>query len=139
MKKKIAIIAIVIVALLISLTIYLCCNQKEKVKNPQSNLLSEESKDKEEADDINDGEKDTTSQKEQSSEKTAPEDEVILDYEAVKDEDDTSDADDTSGVEDSTTPESGGSDATENNPNGGISGSGNPYDKDGDGYVDGWY
>ena len=137
MKKKITIIAIVIVTLLVSLTIYLCCNKDEKVKNPQSNHLSEESKDKEESDDINDGEKDTTSQKEHSSEQQAPEDEVTLDYDAVKDEE--GNEEDTSGVEGSTTPESGGSDVTENKPNGETSGSGNPYDKDGDGYVDGWY
>lgn len=138
-RKKIKILTMILVALLAVLTIFLCRDQEEEVKNPQPNHLSEESKDKEESDVIDDDEKDTTSKKEDDSEQEVPEDEVTLDYEAVKDEDDTSDADDASGVEGSTTPGTGGSDTSENKPNGGTSGSGNPYDKDGDGYVDGWY
>ena len=147
MKKKITIIAIIIFVLLVSVFVYTCANKKGKANGPESDRITEESKEQEESDASESDSENATSEEKQDSKDTVPEDKVTLDYGAVDDEIDrdaeenSGNTGNTSGGGNSTTPDAGNSDPTDDKleQNTGSSSSGNPYDKDGDGFVDGWY
>ena len=132
MKKKTMIILIAVLVLLIILCLTLCTRKDANSSRPDSNLGNIEQEND------NDLEDDVT----ENSEHLAIEDEVTLDYSGANE--DETDMDSTEGTGDETEmpkmEESNKENSSiENGIGDGSTDSKNPYDKDGDGFVDGWY